>query len=332
MTRYRRGVWLVAVGGLSLLLTACATTIKEPTVVTWSYVNSDLGPFWWYDFLEMKVVHKRASGMNRTIAIVDTGVATDHEDLAKVLPGVATCGSDPRDTTDQNGHGTQLAGIALGKDPGPGPPLPAVTQGVAPDAALFPVKIDCGLVSADSLVNGVAAAIAKTPDVILIALGGYPSVSPDVHKRLKKLVIDAGNHDTQKRILFVVASVWDGSVYPHPDWTKLNNVIAVAAVTLKELGGPELPFNDKLGDISAPGQNVGTADSKKYASPVLGLPSLYAQFSMQGTSAASAIVAGCAALVKEKRPDLTGADLKTVLTTTAMTPSGRLNCNAAVPK
>jgi subtilisin family serine protease len=336
MTRYRRGVWLVVVGALSLLLTACATAVREPTVVTWTYVDSNLGPFWWYDFLELGVVHRRATGINRTIAIVDTGVVTDHEDLAKVLlPGVATCGSNSADTWDSNGHGTQLAGIALGKDPGPDPALghPPVTQGVAPAAALFPVKIDCGLVSADSLVNGVAAAIAKTPDVILIALGGYPAGTPDVHERLKKLVSDAGAHPTQKGILFVVASVWDDSAYLLPDWTKLSNVIAVAAMTLDKVGGQEVPYNDKRGAISAPGQNVGTADSEYEPPSIILLPlRFHAQFSMQGASAASAIVAGCAALVKEKNPSLTGADLKTALTTAAVKPSGRLNCNEAVPK
>ena len=335
MTRYRRGLWFVAVGALFLLLTACATTTRGPDVGTWSYVNSDLGPFWWYDLLEMKVVHKRATGMNTTIAIVDTGVVTDHEDLENVLlQGVATCGTNPNDTSDSNGHGTQLAGIALGRDPGPDPASghSPVTQGVAPRARLLPVKVDCGVVSADSLVNGVTAAIAKTPDVILIALGGYPAGTPDVHERLKKFIIDAGAHATQKKILFVVASVWDDSVYLSPEWTKLDNVIAVGAMTLKELGGAELPYNDKVGAITAPGQHVGTADNE--LEPVLILlpfPKFHRQYLMQGTSAASAIVAGCAALVKEKIPNLTGAEVKTALTEAAKKTKGRLNCNGAVP-
>jgi subtilisin family serine protease len=338
MTRYRRGVWFVAVGALSLLLTACTTTTREPGVGTWSYVNSDLGPFWWYELLKLRTVHldKGATGMGRTIAIVDTGVVTDHEDLKNVLlQGVATCGTNRNDTSDTNGHGTQLAGIALGRDPGPDPAFghPPVTQGVAPDARLLPIKVDCGVVSADSLVNGVTAAIAKTPDVILIALGGYPAGTPDVHERLKNLVTEAGADGAQKGILFVVASVWDDKAYPLPVWTKLNNVIAVAAMTQEKLGGPDLPFNDKVGAISAPGQNVGTADIQyEQVLSSLPLPRFHAQFLMQGTSAASAIVAGCAALVKEKMPNLTGAEVKTALTDAAKRSNGRLNCNEAVPR
>jgi hypothetical protein len=42
-------------------------------------------------------------------------------------------------------------------------------------------------------------------------------------------------------------------------------------------------------------------------------------------------VAGCAALIKEKKPASTGADLKTALTEAAKKSNGRLNCNEAVP-
>ena len=55
----------------------------------------------------------------------------------------------------QNGHGTQLAGIAAGKDPG------RATRGVAPAARLIPIKVSCGLVTADALTKGVDRAIAE---------------------------------------------------------------------------------------------------------------------------------------------------------------------------
>ena len=54
---------------------------------------------------------------------------------------------------------------------------------------------------------------------------------------------------------------------------------------------------------------------------------------MQGTSAASAIVAGCAALVKEKTGQ-TGARLKAALVQAAEPKPGlgaRLNCGKAIP-
>src|SRR5439155_17052846 len=46
-----------------------------------------------------------------TIAVLDTGIATSHPDLAAVMSGgISETGGNS--TTDPNGHGTALAGIA----------------------------------------------------------------------------------------------------------------------------------------------------------------------------------------------------------------------------
>jgi len=329
MDRHRRGVWLVVVVTLPLLLSACATPAPQGTVSPWSYVETKLDPFWWYGIVGVAAAHDRAKGSGVTIAIVDTGILPGHQDIATILPGFATCGTNPSDTSDNtNGHGTQLAGIALGKDPGPdfAASLPVITKGVAPAAKLLPIKIDCGLVSADSLVNGVQRAVDNNANVVLIAVGGYPA--GNVHSRLGAIVGD----EKYKNILFVVASVWDDTTYKPPAWTQLGNAILVAAMTLAN--GAEVPFNDKRGTIWAPGRDIDTADIK-YVSPTI--PLINAPFSMQGTSPASAVVAGCAALIKERKGSASsGEDIQKALTEKAVTrpglpTSGRLDCNAAVP-
>jgi len=341
MKHGRRGVWLVVVVALSLVLAACTTPpIQVPGAARakeWTYANTGIPAWWWYTLLDLKTVHMRAKGTGKSIAIVDTGVLPGQQDIATILPGVATCGSDANDIADRNGHGTQLAGIALGKDPGPDflsiDPLPVITRGVAPAASLVPIRIDCGLVTTDALVNGVKAAIGKKPDIILIALGGYP---PDVDASLSALVSKSG-----KDILFVVASVWDGYNYPFPGWTrpdpakgKVDNVLIVAAMTL--IGQDEVPYNDRqVGDIWAPGRDIETAGLDTIPKPDPKAPSVQAQFLMQGTSAASAIVAGCAALVKQKA-GYAGAGLKAILVKTTTTKPGlgsigRLDCSTPVP-
>jgi subtilisin family serine protease len=342
MKRHRQDGWLVTVVALSLLLPACTTPATGPDgkrrIEAWSYVNTKIAPWWWYTLLQLDVIHKRATGSNSTIAIVDTGVLPGHEDLAKILSGMATCGANPADTSDTNGHGTQLAGIALGKDPGPNftSKTPVITRGLAPDAGLIPIKIDCGRVTADSLLNGVQAAIDKKPDIILIALGGYP---PDVNAGLKKMV----RSKEGQTVLFVVASVWDDSA-SFPDWTRfasnelqLDNVLIVAPTTLVDQ--TEVPYNYRqAGHVWAPGRDIETADILTIPNPDTAdtkHPTLQAPFSMQGTSAAAAIVAGCAALVKQKTGDA-GAKLKSTLVSKATNkqtfpPNGRLDCNGAVP-
>lgn len=322
MDRDRRGVLVVTAAALALLLPACATTPKpEGRVQTWSYVETHLPPYWWAALVDIGGARGRgATGTGRRIAILDTGVLPGQEDLANVSPGTSTCGANSADATDTNGHGTQLAGIAAGKDPG------RVTRGVAPAARLIPIKVSCGLVTADALTRGLDRAIAEKPDVVLLALGGYPAGPPDVSAFLKDRI--GKNPD----VLFVVASAWDGTVYPLPEWTRLDNALVVAAMTLDDARN-EVQFSNKAGDIWAPGRDVETADIL----PDPANPSLHSPYMMQGTSAASAIVAGCAALVKE-RTGQTGARLKATLVQTAepkpalgALDNRRLSCGKAIP-
>ena len=116
MNRDRRGVVVVTAAALALLLPACATTPKpEGRVQTWSYAETRLPPYWWAALVDIGGARGRgATGAERRIAILDTGVLPGQEDLANVSPGTATCGANSGDTTDTNGHGTQLAGIAAG--------------------------------------------------------------------------------------------------------------------------------------------------------------------------------------------------------------------------
>jgi len=206
---------------------------------------------------------------------------------------------------------------------------------VAPDATLIPVKVDCGAVTAEALTKGIDAAIARTPDVILIAIGGYPAEPPGIHESILERVI------RNPKILFVVASAWDGTNYVFPKWTQETNALLVAAMTFDAVEGDpkrldkskEIAYSSRRGDIWAPGRSVGTADVLPRGGRV------HDQFLMHGTSPAAAIVAGCAALVKSKSPSGTGgAEIKEKLKKAAEEkpdigppPNIRLNCAQAVP-
>lgn len=327
MTRHRMPV--VGVVAVMLLLAACAAPTRVQVPYRWSYVETRLDPFWWVDLVDVPGARAIAgAGAGTSVAIVGTGVLKGHEDLPTVVPGESTCGTSPSDTEDnKNGHGTQLAGIAVGRDPG------AATRGVAPGAALIPIKVDCGVVSAAALQKGVDAAIARKPDVILIAIGGYPSGAPDVSTFMADRVA------RNREVLFVVASVWDGTAYAYPAWTQADNALLVAAMTFDAEAGArdrvdrtrEIPYGKRRGQIWAPGRSVGTADIA--LEPKSGK---HDQFLMHGTSPAAAIVAGCAALVKSKTR-AAGAALKDALISNAqvkadlgMSDNRRLDCARAV--
>lgn len=328
MTQHPRCV--MAVAAVILLLAGCAAPARAPRYGHWSYVHTKIPSFWWHGLVDVPGAQAKAGkGAGTSVAIIGTGALKGHEDLPTVVPGHSVCTSP--DTQDENGHGTQLAGIVAGRDS-------AVTRGVAPGAAVIPIKVDCGVVSARGLVQGVDEAIKRTPDVILIAIGGYPASeagTPDVFSEL----LDRVTKNAQ--ILFVVASAWDGTYYTPPAWTTADNALLVAAMTLDADPGDrtrvradkEIQYSARRGAIWAPGRAVETADIETEPGS-----KTHRQFLMHGTSPAAAIVAGCAALVKSKTR-VGGAALKERLLQTAdpKTDLGsapenrRLNCAAAIP-
>jgi hypothetical protein len=314
----------------------------------WSYFRTAPDPFWWSDTVEMGKLHKMAKkfGNGRTVAVLDSGFAANQPD---VMPptrvhsaGVETCSPSPNKNIDDiNGHGTAMAVIALGDEKQdfivPPKNVGPATGGIATKATLLPIKVVCGVSTADSVTRGVDAAIAVKPpvDVILLALGGWPS---DLTSDAKHETVDAHLSDVVKNnrgILFVVASVWDGTSYLFPAWTAEENVLVVAAMTLQPPTMPGIPaeqyYSDKRGDIWAPGRDVQTAFIDSQDPKISGK---YGDYLMQGTSAAAAIVAGCAAAVKLDT-DTMAKTLKDRLVNKAQTntlPGGepRLNCLAAV--
>lgn len=82
----------------------------------------------------------KGAGVN--VAIADTGLDTDHPDLAANIAGGVTCRGDEENATcvadggeDDHGHGTHVGGIVAADDNG------ADVVGVAPDAMLYSVKV-----------------------------------------------------------------------------------------------------------------------------------------------------------------------------------------------
>ena len=125
----------------------------------------------------------RGTGDGITIAIVDSGVDLNHEDLkGKVVAQVSCVGADgdaarcQGSAQDDNGHGSHVAGIALAStDNGRG------IAGVAPDANLMAVRVltnECDSTgcsaagSAADVVAGIRWAADHGADVINLSLGG----------------------------------------------------------------------------------------------------------------------------------------------------------------
>jgi thermitase len=238
---------------------------------------------------------------NIIIAVIDTGVDFDHPDLKnKIIPsGGWDFVNDDSDATDDNGHGTFVAGIAAAETNNS-----EGIAGVAWNCKLMPVKT----MAADGdgfysdVIAGIIWAYENGADVINLSLGGdYPD--PDLEQALL-LAFQAG-------VVVVAASGNDdgaGVLYP----AKYDQyVLAVAATDYND----ERPVWSNYGpevDVAAPGDAIISTVPTWYFGP-----GSLAYGMGDGTSFSSPFVAGMAALIKSEKPWLTQVDIMKIIRYTA---------------
>jgi len=244
------------------------------------------------------------------VAVLDTGLDLAHPDFAgrvsaancrSFVPGMPT-------VNDGNGHGTHCCGLVNG----PVSPHSGRRYGAAPGAELLVGKVlDDGGSGYDSgIIASIAWAAGAGARVISLSLGsprrvGSPSAVAYEHiaRRLARagldclLVAAAGNES--RRSLRRLAPVGNPAACP--------SFLAVAAVDRsRRVADFSCAQLDRVGtlELSAPGvavrSSVPTALVSAGADP-------YAAFS--GTSMATPIVAGVAALWRQTSPALTSVEL-----------------------
>jgi len=115
------------------------------------------------------------TGAGISVYIVDTGILETHNDFSGRVATGFSAFDDGNGTTDCNGHGTHVAGIAAG-----------TTYGVAKSATLVPVRVlDCtGTGSISTLLAGLDWVMSDhqqsgTPAVVNMSLSGAPSSALD---------------------------------------------------------------------------------------------------------------------------------------------------------
>ena len=246
---------------------------------------------WHVRYLKLAEAHRVSEGAGVTVAVVDTGVSP-HRDLARNLrKGTDTApGGDGTGRVDPSGHGTQMAGLIAGHGHnGDGGVL-----GVAPAAALIPVRTEGENAERTSFEQGIEWAAGAGADVINV------SASVSLSRAINQAVAAAARADA-----VVVAAVGNDSMdlgigYP----AVMPEVLAVGAsdrngkVADLSVTGPEV-------EICAPGVDIQTTNKDNG----------YGRGS--GTSASTAIVSGAAALVRAKFPDLSAPEVIHRLTATA---------------
>ncbi len=245
------------------------------------------------------------TGRGTIIAVIDTGVDAFHPDLAgNVLLGFNTLLSN-YNTTDFNGHGTHVAGIAAAiANNGIG------IAGIAPEAKILPLKAldDNGQGSSYSIALAILIAAEPTlvpglgtqpADVINMSLGG------PIYSQLQQ---DAINFALERNVVIVAAAGNDFKQYlAYP--AAQSGVIAVAATNAHD----EPTYFSNSGryiSVGAPGYLVySTVPGGGYDR-------------LSGTSMAAPHVAGAVALIRQAYPGISPADVKHLLERTADSPNG----------
>ena len=268
---------------------------------------------------------KITQGAGVTVAVVDSGVDPDQADLR----GSVTVG--PNMLADIDGrrppvgrHGTGMASLIAGHGHGPGGRDGVI--GVAPRARILSLRVIAepgdpsyalyrsGRAS-DSVARGIRYAADHGADVINLSIGND---RPDPQER------EAIAHAIAKGAVVVAAVGNDGdrrdqldengfAPYSYP--ASYPGVIGVAATGR---GNTRAPFSNRNHSVvvSAPGVGI----------PVAGPGSAY--YLTEGTSDASALVAGIAALIRSRHPGLRPALVRqALLDSTRHRPAGEYDAS-----
>lgn len=250
-----------------------------------------------------------SSGFDGTgvkVAVLDTGIDAQHPDVAGQLKESKSFvpGEDVRDF---NAHGTHVASTVLGTGAASG----GKNKGVAPGASLLVGKVlsNEGFGLDSWIIDGMEWA-AHNAKVVSMSLGSSePSDGTDpMAQAVNNLSAETGS-------LFVIAAGNSGAEGIGSPGA------AEAALTVGAVDK-----SDKLAYFSSRGPSFGSKGLKPdLTAPGVGINAARSQFankgsgsyiSMNGTSMATPHVSGAAAILAQRHPDWTGAQLKEALMST----------------
>ena len=220
--------------------------------------------------------------------VIDTGINASHSEfVGRVLPGNTQI-VDANGTNDCNGHGTHVAGTIGGS-----------TFGVARAVSLIPVRVlDClGSGTTSGVIAGIDWVIANhasnEPAVANLSLGGGKSLA--LNDAIARLVAD--------NVVVAVAAGNSNADACSSSPSSAPSAITVGASERADNRASYSNFGTCL-DIFAPGSAIVSS----------WIGSANATNTISGTSMASPHVAGAAALLLEKNPSFTPAQIQDQMT------------------
>jgi subtilisin family serine protease len=315
------------------LINAAAAVAKVIGQNNFTDVANLGGNNWGADLVKApEVWAKGYTGKGVTVAVLDTGIDYNYVDLkANIWTNTKEIAGNGKDddgngyiddvygwnfadnnnnTLDKQGHGTHVAGTIAGVKNSFG------VTGIAYDAKLMPVKVldDDGSGYSSGIADGIYYAVKNGANVINLSLG---SNSPTT------VLMSALEYASSKGVVVVMAAGNEGTALPgYPARYADKWGLAVGAV---DNNSNMANFSNRAGInplayVTAPGVNVYSTipgNGYKYNS---------------GTSMATPHVAGVVALMLSANPKLTDAQIRQIVTQTAVngnkTTTSGLNINS----
>lgn len=230
-----------------------------------------------------------ATGDGVTIAVLDTGVDSNHPDLAaNMVPGWNIYNGND-DASDVHGHGTKVAGsAAAAANNGIG------SAGVAWNARIMPIRIANPNAYAyfSAMADGIRWAADHGARVANISYEGAAG---------SLTVQSAANYMRSKGGVVVVAA---GNSSGYISYAPSDALIVASATGSNDTRASWSSYGPAV-DVAAPGASIYTTTRGGYGS-------------VSGTSFSSPIVAATAALMFSANPDLAPADVDQILKTTSL--------------
>ncbi|KAF4655162.1 hypothetical protein FOL47_009556 [Perkinsus chesapeaki] len=290
-----------------------------------SYLEAINVPAAWRRLTSTRVKRKKV-----TVALIDSGVKPDHPDLVGNLVTGYNVIRHNTNTSDPNGHGTNMAGVfgaTINNSVG--------IAGVMDLVNILPISVENYFIGDHSDSFDYAIRNKKTRDIsiILMAISGgifREGVANKIKEAVKAgmlVIVTAGNKGK---------NITTDKAYPCALTAQLPGMLCVAGTENTEM--KLAPFSDYANyvDIAAPGADIATTGiatgTNRFAYEIVG-----------GTSPASAIIAGVAAMLYSLAPNLTPADVKKIIKDTSTKglkdstgkttfPFGRVDADKAVAK
>lgn len=256
------------------------------------------------------------SGKGVNVCIVDTGMELNHPDLEGFdVAGWVDIVQGKSNPYDDNGHGTNMAGILVAD---------GWMNGMAKNVNLFIAKslLANGSGYEEDVVSGIDWCVNQNVNIISLSLGGGQDLFPLLGSS-SRTIEDSVNDATARGIFVIAAAGNDGGEDDDGDVASPGSerrVICVGGVSTSGSHWSKSSKGNNGGSFFPPKLPRGDPDKKpELVAPAKDVPVLNTQgtwSSSSGTSAATVFVTGAIAILLEAQPQLasngTSGDVSTI--------------------